>query len=108
MAHISSAVIYPHKIIITVDLCLCSYGHYVEGTGSVLQSCVDVELESVFKSLELLSEEDKLKQLLRLKLRYFKPREIANLMGFPEDFSKTLSDATLYMLTNQINKTWIN
>ncbi|XP_016327419.1 tRNA (cytosine-5-)-methyltransferase-like [Sinocyclocheilus anshuiensis] len=31
------------------------YGHYVEGTGSVLQSCVHVELESVFKSLELLS-----------------------------------------------------
>ncbi|XP_043081698.1 tRNA (cytosine(38)-C(5))-methyltransferase isoform X1 [Puntigrus tetrazona] len=63
------------------------YGHYVEGTGSVLQSCVDVELESVFKNLELLSEEDKLKQLLQLKLRYFTPREIANLMGFPADFT---------------------
>ncbi|KAA0704712.1 tRNA (cytosine(38)-C(5))-methyltransferase [Triplophysa tibetana] len=64
------------------------YGHYVEGTGSVLQSSVDVDLESVFKSLELLSDEDKLTKLLRLKLRYFTPREIANLMGFPEDFSK--------------------
>ncbi|XP_056594317.1 tRNA (cytosine(38)-C(5))-methyltransferase isoform X1 [Triplophysa dalaica] len=63
------------------------YGHYVEGTGSVLQSCVDVDLESVFKSLELLSDEDKLTKLLRLKLRYFTPREIANLMGFPEDFT---------------------
>ncbi|XP_073669210.1 tRNA (cytosine(38)-C(5))-methyltransferase isoform X2 [Paramisgurnus dabryanus] len=63
------------------------YGHYVEGTGSVLQSCVDVELESVFKSLELLSEDDQIKQLLLLKLRYFTPREIANLMGFPADFT---------------------
>ncbi|KAF7708667.1 tRNA (cytosine(38)-C(5))-methyltransferase [Silurus meridionalis] len=63
------------------------YGHYVEGTGSVLQSCTDVELESIFKSLDMLSEEDKLQQLSRLKLRYFTPREIANLMGFPPDFS---------------------
>ncbi len=70
-------------------LFVCSYGHYVEGTGSVLQSCVDVELERVFKNLELLSEEDRLKQLLQLKLRYFTPREIANIMGFPADFSKT-------------------
>lgn len=62
------------------------YGHYVEGTGSVLQSCSDVELESVFKSLEGLSEEEKLKQLSRLKLRYFTPREIGNLMGFPPHF----------------------
>ncbi|XP_053350344.1 tRNA (cytosine(38)-C(5))-methyltransferase [Clarias gariepinus] len=63
------------------------YGHYVEGTGSVLQSCTDVELESIFKSLDMLSEEEKLKQLSRLKLRYFTPREIANLMGFPPHFS---------------------
>ncbi|KAI4871252.1 hypothetical protein NFI96_019772 [Prochilodus magdalenae] len=63
------------------------YGHYVEGTGSVLQSSKDVELESVFKSLEVLSEEDKLKQLSRLRLRYFTPREIANLMGFPSCFT---------------------
>ncbi|GAA6099597.1 tRNA (cytosine(38)-C(5))-methyltransferase [Tachysurus ichikawai] len=62
------------------------YGHYVEGTGSVLQSCTDVELENVFKSLDVLSEEEKLKQLSRLKLRYFTPREIANLMGFPPQF----------------------
>ncbi|KAG7336104.1 hypothetical protein KOW79_000797 [Hemibagrus wyckioides] len=63
------------------------YGHYVEGTGSVLQSCTDVEMESIFKSLDVLSEEEKLKQLSRLKLRYFTPREIANLMGFPPQFS---------------------
>ncbi|XP_051738326.1 tRNA (cytosine(38)-C(5))-methyltransferase [Ctenopharyngodon idella] len=82
------------------------YGHYVEGTGSVLQSCVDVELESVFKNFELLSEEDKLKQLLQLKLRYFTPREIANLMGFPADFTfpKQISVKQQYrVLGNSLN-----
>uniref|UniRef100_A0A8C1YWA9 tRNA (cytosine(38)-C(5))-methyltransferase n=1 Tax=Cyprinus carpio TaxID=7962 RepID=A0A8C1YWA9_CYPCA len=82
------------------------YGHYVEGTGSVLQSCVDVELESVFKNLELLSEADKLNQLLQLKLRYFTPREIANLMGFPADFTfpKHISVKQQYrVLGNSLN-----
>nr|XP_061811673.1 tRNA (cytosine(38)-C(5))-methyltransferase isoform X2 [Nerophis lumbriciformis] len=63
------------------------YGRYVEGTGSVLQSCLETEIATVFKSLEQLSNEEKLKQLLRLKLRYFTPREVANIMGFPKSFS---------------------
>ncbi|KAM7176254.1 tRNA (cytosine(38)-C(5))-methyltransferase isoform 2-T2 [Macrochelys suwanniensis] len=62
------------------------YGHYVEGTGSVLQTAEDVQLESVFKSVEMLSEEEKLMKLSTLKLRYFTPREIANLHGFPPEF----------------------
>ncbi|KAM6953123.1 tRNA (cytosine(38)-C(5))-methyltransferase [Aplochiton taeniatus] len=63
------------------------YGRYVEGTGSVLQSCVETKMESVFKGLDQLSEEEQLKQLSRLRLRYFTPREIANLMGFPTRFT---------------------
>ncbi|CAM4522178.1 tRNA (cytosine(38)-C(5))-methyltransferase isoform X1 [Caretta caretta] len=62
------------------------YGHYVEGTGSVLQTAEDVQLESVFKSIEMLSEEEKLMKLSTLKLRYFTPREIENLHGFPPEF----------------------
>ncbi|NXY42568.1 TRDMT methyltransferase, partial [Ceuthmochares aereus] len=62
------------------------YGHYVEGTGSVLQTAVDVQLESVFKGIEELPEEEKLMKLSTLKLRYFTPREIANLHGFPPEF----------------------
>ncbi|XP_034616239.1 tRNA (cytosine(38)-C(5))-methyltransferase isoform X1 [Trachemys scripta elegans] len=62
------------------------YGHYVEGTGSVLQTAEDVQLESVFKSIEMLSEEEKLMKLSTLKLRYFTPREIANLHGFSPEF----------------------
>ncbi|NXY60219.1 TRDMT methyltransferase, partial [Callaeas wilsoni] len=62
------------------------YGHYVEGTGSVLQTAVDVQLESVFKHIDKLPEEEKLRKLSTLKLRYFTPREIANLHGFPLEF----------------------
>ncbi|XP_077479896.1 tRNA (cytosine(38)-C(5))-methyltransferase isoform X2 [Stigmatopora argus] len=63
------------------------YGRYVEGTGSVLQSCLETEIETVFKNLDQFSQEEKLQQLQGLKLRYFTPREVANIMGFPESFS---------------------
>uniref|UniRef100_A0A3P9J8X7 tRNA (cytosine(38)-C(5))-methyltransferase n=2 Tax=Oryzias latipes TaxID=8090 RepID=A0A3P9J8X7_ORYLA len=63
------------------------YGRYVEGTGSVLQGCMDTEVQSVFTDLELLSEEDRLQRLMSLRLRYFTPREVANLMCFPPCFS---------------------
>ncbi|NXI44813.1 TRDMT methyltransferase, partial [Galbula dea] len=62
------------------------YGRYVEGTGSVLQTAGDGQLESVFKHIEELPEEEKLMKLSTLKLRYFTPREIANLHGFPPEF----------------------
>ncbi|KAM4533673.1 tRNA (cytosine(38)-C(5))-methyltransferase [Odontesthes bonariensis] len=63
------------------------YGRYVEGTGSVLQCCMETEIDNVFTGLDQLSEEEKLQQLMKLKLRYFSPREVANLMGFPQNFS---------------------
>ncbi|XP_078136823.1 tRNA (cytosine(38)-C(5))-methyltransferase isoform X4 [Sander vitreus] len=63
------------------------YGRYVEGTGSVLQCCMETEMDHVFGGLDQCSEEEKLQRLLKLKLRYFTPREVANLMGFPQSFS---------------------
>lgn len=63
------------------------YGRYVEGTGSVLQSCEGTEMEAVFRGLDSLCEEEKLQKLSQLRLRYFSPREVANLMGFPQSFS---------------------
>ncbi|CAM9178605.1 unnamed protein product, partial [Bubo scandiacus] len=39
-----------------------------------------------FKHIEELPEEEKLMKLSTLKLRYFTPREIANLHGFPLKF----------------------
>lgn len=51
--------------------------------------CVALQMQSVFAGLEQCSEEEKLKRLLKLKLRYFTPREVANLMGFPQSFCKS-------------------
>ncbi|KAM8880903.1 tRNA (cytosine(38)-C(5))-methyltransferase isoform 1-T1 [Synchiropus picturatus] len=64
-----------------------NYGRYVEGTGSVLQCSTETKLENAYKGLELVTDEEKLQQLCKLKLRYFTPREVANLMGFPDCFS---------------------
>ncbi|XP_008690261.1 tRNA (cytosine(38)-C(5))-methyltransferase isoform X2 [Ursus maritimus] len=62
------------------------YGSYIEGTGSVLQTTEDVQIEDIYKSLTNLSQEEKITKLLMLKLRYFTPKEIANLLGFPSEF----------------------
>ncbi|XP_059119589.1 tRNA (cytosine(38)-C(5))-methyltransferase [Peromyscus eremicus] len=62
------------------------YGSYIEGTGSVLQTAEDVQIENIFKSLNDLPPEEKIAKLSMLKLRYFTPREIANLQGFPPEF----------------------
>ncbi len=47
-----------------------------------------LQMESVFRGLDQCSEEEKLQRLLTLKLRYFTPREVANLMGFPPSLCK--------------------
>ncbi|XP_035162757.1 tRNA (cytosine(38)-C(5))-methyltransferase isoform X2 [Callithrix jacchus] len=62
------------------------YGSYIEGTGSVLQTAEDVQIENIYKSLTNLSQEEKITKLLMLKLRYFTPKEVANLLGFPPEF----------------------
>lgn len=63
------------------------YGRYVEGTGSVLQCSTHTQMQSVYRGLDELSEEDRLRKLKILQLRYFTPKEVANLMGFPQDFA---------------------
>ncbi|CAO3693310.1 unnamed protein product [Rhizopus stolonifer] len=66
------------------------YYHYAQGTGSVLQTNSDLDTHAVFEeSLQYKGvDEEKQLQLLRsLRLRYFTPREVANLMGFPQHFS---------------------
>ncbi|KAH0627494.1 hypothetical protein JD844_003259 [Phrynosoma platyrhinos] len=82
------------------------YGHYIEGTGSVLQTAEDIQLEPVFKSFESLSEEEKIMKLSLLKLRYFTPREIANLHGFPLEFGfpdKVTTKQQYRLLGNSLN-----
>ncbi|XP_028933375.1 tRNA (cytosine(38)-C(5))-methyltransferase isoform X1 [Ornithorhynchus anatinus] len=82
------------------------YGSYVEGTGSVLQTAEEVQIEDVYEALETLPEEEKLRKLATLKLRYFTPREIANLHGFPPEFGfpEQISTKQRYrLLGNSLN-----
>ena len=67
------------------------YGNYAVGTGSILQHCLtEDDMHScfkIFKEKHARDTESADDALLPLKLRYFSPREVANLMCFPQDFS---------------------
>jgi tRNA (cytosine38-C5)-methyltransferase len=45
-----------------------------------------LQIENIYKSLTNLPQEEKITNLELLKLRYFTPKEIANLLGFPPEF----------------------
>ncbi|KAG1298718.1 hypothetical protein G6F62_001339 [Rhizopus arrhizus] len=65
------------------------YYHYAQGTGSILQMNEELDTAAVIQEAEKYKgvDEEKQLQLLRsLKLRYFTPREVSNLMGFPKHF----------------------
>ena len=68
------------------------YGNYAVGTGSILQHTLNEEdmhrCFRVFEEKRTNGEADlAVAALLPLNLRYFSPREVANLMCFPADFS---------------------
>ncbi|XP_077211031.1 DNA methyltransferase-2 [Tasmannia lanceolata] len=68
-------IVYPDS-----KRCCCftkSYHRYVKGTGSLL---------ATVQRNESLPEKTKISSLKELNLRYFTPREVANLHSFPEDF----------------------
>jgi tRNA (cytosine38-C5)-methyltransferase len=80
-----------------------AYSHYAEGTGSVLQHNSSLSIEECFLKFQETSDVDHLK---RLQLRYFTPREVSNLMGFPKDFDfpESTSIRTRYrLLGNSLN-----
>ena len=56
-------------------------------SGGTYLSCVP-QVKGVFSCLDQCAEEQRVQKLLELKLRYFTPREVANLMGFPPSFCK--------------------
>ncbi|KAI8334923.1 S-adenosyl-L-methionine-dependent methyltransferase [Choanephora cucurbitarum] len=65
------------------------YFHYAQGTGSILQMNQEANTAEVFDKAMIykgVDEEKQLELLRSLKLRYFSPREVANLMGFPPEF----------------------
>ena len=88
-----------------------AYGNYAVGTGSVLQHTLDRSaLDSAFKEFASRQEEGdtagSVECLRALNLRYFTPKEVANLMCFPESYSFPLglTDRQCYMaLGNSLN-----
>lgn len=69
-----------------------AYGNYAVGTGSILQHSLDeTALEGAFMKFSKFKEKSDfvsaLECLRGLNLRYFTPKEVANLMCFPEEFS---------------------
>uniref|UniRef100_A0A8C5HAL9 tRNA (cytosine(38)-C(5))-methyltransferase n=1 Tax=Gouania willdenowi TaxID=441366 RepID=A0A8C5HAL9_GOUWI len=83
-----------------------NYGRYIEGTGSVLQCCPDNTIDAAFTGFDQCSDEEKLQRLSKLQLRYFTPREVSNLMGFPPSFNfpKQISKIQQYrVLGNSLN-----
>ena len=78
------------------------YYRYAVGTGSVLQQNKQERLDTAFKNyLEMKKVDSESSECLKdLQLRYFSPREVANLMYFPAGF-KFPPDTTL----NQCYKT---
>nr|CAG4652017.1 EOG090X0A4V [Triops cancriformis] len=87
-----------------------AYTHYAEGTGSVLQHNGNVDWKRVCAEVaqaQTSGQQDvALEKLRSLQLRYFTPREVSNLMGFPHDFSfpKHVSNKARYkMLGNSLN-----
>lgn len=77
--------------------CCCftrGYYHYSVGTGSVLQVNEGADLDKAYQLYLTTKEQDEaldanqcIVHLKELKLRYFTPREVANLMCFPSSYS---------------------
>lgn len=85
-----------------------AYSRFMEGTGSVYSPKSDSEVQQVFDELKImdLSEDTKLKLLKSLELRFFSPREVANLMNFRKSFKfpSCLTKKQRYrLLGNSIN-----
>ncbi|KAH9397208.1 tRNA (cytosine-5-)-methyltransferase [Tyrophagus putrescentiae] len=75
-----------------------SYAHRIEGCGSILMTASNLSMDGVYAEIAQLKSQQqtddagdetsgKIVQLLRsLGLRFFTPREVANLMSFPPNF----------------------
>ena len=88
-----------------------AYGNYALGTGSILQHSLESEdLAKAFEDYSKLQTEGKKAEsvecLRKLNLRYFAPKEVANLMCFPHEFNfpPSLSTSQCYkVMGNSIN-----
>ncbi|NP_001298237.1 tRNA (cytosine(38)-C(5))-methyltransferase-like [Biomphalaria glabrata] len=85
-------VVYPE---LKKSICFTKrYGHYIEGAGSVVQMSSDIQVSLIDLKHQAVNSlnrnewgESEMEILRNLHLRYFTPREVANLLCFPKDFS---------------------
>lgn len=85
-----------------------AYGRYLEGTGSVFCEESKEKVQLLMEHINSLNTESEefLNCVEELRLRFFTPREICRLMGFPESFTfpDSISKKQRYMLLgNSIN-----
>ena len=86
------------------------YYHYTVGTGSVLQYNTQANLDKLYRIYQEKkmadNSEGSLEPLRELQLRYFTPKEVANLMCFPSDhtFPPDITLGQCYrLLGNSVN-----
>jgi tRNA (cytosine38-C5)-methyltransferase len=85
-----------------------AYSRFIEGTGSVYSPRSESEVQQVFDELknENVDKEAKLLLLKSLQLRFFSPKEVANLMNFRDafEFPACITTKQRYrLLGNSIN-----
>jgi tRNA (cytosine38-C5)-methyltransferase len=88
-------IVGPHS---TRSCCFTkAYGHYVEGTGSVLSPSSPDAIANAFGQTHSHSvgDSDRLELLRGLGMRYFTHHEIARLMCFPDQAFSLPSDVTM-------------
>lgn len=62
-----------------------SYGHRLEGSGSILKTSNEHSIKDIYEQINTIKDQTLIIELLKkLKLRFFTPKEIANLMCFPD------------------------
>jgi tRNA (cytosine38-C5)-methyltransferase len=86
-----------------------AYGHYVEGTGSVLSLASPDIITNTYEQSRshVQGSSEQLELLKGLHMRYFTPREVARLMCFPDQRFSLPTDVTIKqsyrLLGNSVN-----
>ncbi|XP_061714865.1 tRNA (cytosine(38)-C(5))-methyltransferase isoform X2 [Cydia pomonella] len=85
-----------------------AYTHYVEGTGSVFTEASPETVDNCYKEANTheVGSPDFVSTLKDLKLRFFTPKEVSQLMAFPKsyEFPKNISIKQCYrLLGNSVN-----
>lgn len=114
--HLSDAVLLRYSRILDIvkpsarrSCCFTkAYSHYLEGTGSVLQTNSELNTIEVFERLSnCTTEADQLALLRSLDLRFFTPLEVARISGFKEktfSFPSGIGEKSAYkLLGNSLN-----